>query len=297
MVGSRLSSATRASSSVCVVNAGSSSFTECRPSSRHILSFERTYAREAGLSPTRMTASPGITPFAFSSAISRRRSTYTFSAIARPSINFAIVMQAILPASTRCASLACCSRVPAGRATRAFTPQHRASHREAATENASAHFNQRHHGVFQIETFRFKLLRRRSPSDMVGRIDQHSYLGKRSWHNEPVPTSQPPAPRIFQIHRQHRRTGFLCEKNNARTEFVSWTAWTVRSDYHIATGREHLCELKNCARSQPRAGPANHIVAKTLNDVGNQIAIAAGTNQGGAMTLRKETTQDERENQ
>src|SRR2546423_4598081 len=37
-----------------------------------------------------MTASPGVTPFAFSSATSRRRSTYTFSAIARPSIRFAI---------------------------------------------------------------------------------------------------------------------------------------------------------------------------------------------------------------
>ncbi len=34
--------ATRARSSSCVVSAGSSSFTECSPSSRHILSFERT---------------------------------------------------------------------------------------------------------------------------------------------------------------------------------------------------------------------------------------------------------------
>src|SRR5436305_7157140 len=38
----------------------------------------------------RMTASPGVTPFALSFATSRRRSTYTFSAIARPSIRFAI---------------------------------------------------------------------------------------------------------------------------------------------------------------------------------------------------------------
>jgi len=47
--------------------------------------------REAKSSPTKMTARPGVAPFALSSAISRRRSTYTFSAIARPSINLAIV--------------------------------------------------------------------------------------------------------------------------------------------------------------------------------------------------------------
>src|SRR5947208_7121240 len=211
MLGSRFSSSTRPSSSAWVVEGCSSSFTECNPNSRHILSFERTYAREAGLSPTSTTARPGVTPFAFSSAISRRRSTYTFSAIARPSISLAIVKQAILPASTRCASKHCCSRVPVGRATRDVqTLQRRASHGEAATENVLAHLKQRHHGVLQSQTFRFKFLRCAGRFDPMRLVNQHSYFGKRSRHDEPVPTSQPPAVRIFQIHRQYRSARSLC---------------------------------------------------------------------------------------
>src|SRR5436190_205540 len=169
--------------------------------------------------------------------------------------------------------------------------------RFAQDDKESAHFNQRHHGVLQAHSFRFKLFRCGSHCDTIRPIDQHSYLGKRAWHDEPVPTSQPPTVRIFEIHGYHRRPRFLRQKDYPRTEFVSWTAWTVGSDHHIATGHEDPCEVEKCARAQPRAGAANHIVAKTLNNVGNQIAIAAGTDQGGAMTLRKKTTQDEWENQ
>ena len=60
------------------------------------------------------------------------------------------------------------------------------------------------------------------------------------------------------------------------TEFISWTARTIGSDYHIATRSEHLCELKDCAGSQAGARSANHIVLKTSNGVGKQIPIAAG---------------------
>src|SRR5207249_5790912 len=298
MLGSRFSSSTRPSSSAWVVEGCSSSFTECNPNSRHILSFERTYAREAGLSPIRMTARPGVTPFAFSSAISRRRSTYTFSAIARPSISLAIVKQAILPASNRCASKHCCSRVPVERETRDVqAPQRRASHREAATENVSAHFNQRHYGVLQSQAFRFKFLRRARRFHPMRVANQHSHLGKRSRHDEAVPTFQPPAARIFQTHRHYRRTRFLRQKNYPRTEFVSGTSRTVGSNDHIATGREHLGQLENCACPQPGAGAANHIVPKTLKNIGDQIAIAAGADQCGAIALRKETPQDKWENQ
>src|SRR5262245_4030461 len=48
------------SSSVWVVVAGRSMRTECNPSRAHILSLEETYATLAGLSPTRMTARPGV---------------------------------------------------------------------------------------------------------------------------------------------------------------------------------------------------------------------------------------------
>src|SRR6059058_4085903 len=177
MPGSRFSSSTRPSSSAWVVEACSSSFTECNPNSRHILSFERTYAREAGLSPTRITARPGVTPFVFSSAISRRRSTYTFSAIARPSINLAIVF--VIPSVVE-----------------EPLPNPRVSSRDpsplrcAQDDKDSAHFNQLHHGVLQGQTFRFKVLRCRSRFDMMWPIDQHTDFSKRPRHDEPVPTSE-----------------------------------------------------------------------------------------------------------
>ena len=175
--------------------------------------------------------------------------------------------------------------VPVGRAGQVLqTRQCRASHREAATENASAHFNQRHHRVLQCHAFRFKFRLRGGRSDTMRLVNQHSHFGKRSRHNEAVPTSQPPAARIFQIHWQHRRAGFLCKKNYPWTQFVSRATRTVRSNHHIATGDEHLCKLKNCASSQARARTANHVVAKALNAVGQQIAVVAGTDQGGTMT-------------
>ena len=77
-------------------------------------------------------------------------------------------------------------------------------------------------------------------SDPMRLVNQHSHFGKRSRHNEAVPTSQPPAARIFQIHWQHRRAGFLRKKNYPWTQFVSRATRTVRSNYHIATGGEHL---------------------------------------------------------
>src|SRR5438067_8593802 len=192
MPGSRFSSSTRPSSSAWVVEGCSSSFTECNPNSRHILSFERTYAREAGLSPTRITARPGVTPFAFSSAISRRRSTYTFSAIARPSINFAILKQAILPAGAQYASIALAASLWDAQRSRC---KHfgRASHREAATEDRSAHFNQRHHGVLQAQTLGFKFFRSAYRSDAVWRANDHADLCEQSRNDKSVPAFDPPA--------------------------------------------------------------------------------------------------------
>src|SRR5439155_24046709 len=114
----------------------------------------------------------------------------------------------------------------------------------------SAHFNQLHHCVLQGEAFALKFLRRSCRFDVVRAVDKHAYFGKRSRHDEPIPTSQSPTARIFQIHRQHRRARLLGEKNDSRAEFVSWATRTVRSDHYIATGREHLRELENCARAE-----------------------------------------------
>src|SRR6266581_605385 len=169
--------------------------------------------------------------------------------------------------------------------------------RFAQDDKESAHFNQRHHDVLQGPAFALKFLRCSRRFDVVRAIDQHAYFGKRPRHNEPIPTSQPPTARIFQIYRQDRCTGFLCEKNDAWPEFVCRAARAVRSDYDIAAGRQHLRQLENCTRAEPRTGAANHIVAEALNGVGQQIAVAAGADQCSAMPLRKKTAQDQWEDQ
>ncbi len=87
------------------------------------------------------------------------------------------------------------------------------------------------------------------------------------------------------------------EKNDARPKFIPRAARTVRSDHDIATGRQHLRQLENRGRAQPRTRTANYIVAETLNGVGQQIAVAAGADQCSAMPLRKKTAQDQWEDQ
>src|SRR4029077_10449246 len=88
------------------------------------------------------------------------------------------------------------------------------------------------------------------------------------------------------------RARLLGQKNYSRTEFVSWATRTVWSNHHIATGGEHLCEGKNCASSEARARTANHLVAKALSGVGKQIAVVAGTDQSGTMTVREKASQN-----
>src|SRR4029453_2332061 len=121
-----------------------------------------------------------------------------------------------------------------------------------------------------------EFLRRAGRLNVVGVADQHAHFGKWLRDNKTVPASQPPAARIFEIHWQHRRTGFLCEKDDAWPKFVNRAEWTVGCDDHVAPGRKHFGKLKNCARAQARAGAANYVVAKTVNSIRQQIAVAAG---------------------
>ena len=162
-------------------------------------------------------------------------------------------MDAILPATVRRASEHCSSRI-LWHATRECQHLSAALVTGKRLQNkASAHFDQRHHDPLQREAFRFKFIRCNGRSDTMRRIDQDTHFGKRLGHDEPVPTSKAPATRKFQIHRQHCRARFLCKKNNSRAKFVSRTTRTIRSDHHVATGREHLSKLTNSARPQPRA--------------------------------------------
>src|SRR5262249_52777782 len=140
----------------------------------------------------------------------------------------------------------------------------------------SAHFNKRHHRFLHAEAFGLEFVGCAGRSDIVWTADQHTYFGKWLRDNKTVPASEPPTARIFEIHWQHQRTGFLCEKDDAWPKFVSRATWAVGCDDDVASGRKRFSKLKDCARAQTRTGAANHIVAKTVNGIREQIAIAAG---------------------
>ena len=74
-----------------------------------------------------------------------------------------------------------------------------------------------------------------------GGPNNHAHFGKWSRHDETGPNF--PVASNCENSRFIGNTaapGFLCEKNNARPEFVSRTARTIWSDHHVATGRQHL---------------------------------------------------------
>src|SRR5688500_7546593 len=79
----------RESSSLCVISAGRRMVDLYIPASSLAAPFDRTYVALAGSSPTRMTASPGVTPRDFSAAVSRATRSRTLRAIATPSISSA----------------------------------------------------------------------------------------------------------------------------------------------------------------------------------------------------------------
>ena len=119
------------------------------------------------------------------------------------------------------------------------------------------------------------------------------HFGKRLWNDEPVPTLHSPAARILHVHRDDWGSGFLCEKNNPGSEFVSRTARAIRGEKNVATGSEDFAQLEQRARAQSRARPANDIKSKTPRDIGNEIAVPAGADQTCAGALGKKLFQDE----
>src|SRR6267378_482337 len=96
-----------------------------------------------------------------------------------------------------------------------------------------AHFNKRHHRVLYAAAFGLEFLRRTGPFDTKRSADQHAHFRKWFWDNEAIPTSEPPAARILQVHWQHRCPRFLGEKDEAWPEFVSRAPWTVGCDDHV----------------------------------------------------------------
>src|SRR5260370_4402896 len=139
-----------------------------------------------------------------SSAYCGRRSTYIFSAIARPSIRFLI-----------CTNL-----------------------------NESAPLNQRHHRLLETQPLVFEFFTRRCRSYVVRLSNNDAYFRKRSWNDKPVPTSHPPAARVFHVDRYDWRTRFLRQKNNDRSDFISRTARAIWRRQTVRAGAKNIHEVQ-----------------------------------------------------
>lgn len=159
----------------------------------------------------------------------------------------------------------------------------------------SAAFNQRHHRFLQTQTFGFEFLVSRCRSDMMRLAKNHAHFRKRPRDNEPVPTLHPPAARVFHVGWDDSRARSLGKENNPGTKFVGRTSRTVGRDDDVATRCKNFTELKNGARAQTRTGTSDNVESETRDCVSEQISIAAGANQSGAVPLRKEAPQNERE--
>ena len=113
---------------------------------------------------------------------------------------------------------------------------------------------------------------------------------KRPRHNESVPTLESPAARIFHVHRQHRRAGFLGEKNDPGPEFVGRTARAVRGNDDVPAATRALPPAAK-SRSRPCA---NWIRARRRKpnrwiSIRQQIAVPACTDQGPRQAVREQS--------
>ena len=97
--------------------------------------------------------------------------------------------------------------------------------------------------------------------------------------------------------RNHRRAGFLGKKNNALAGFIDGAARTIRCEQNIAAARERVDELTQGAYAFARAGAANRAVTGPLDENGDQVAVAARTDQTETLTGGKTRIKNARQHQ
>src|SRR5689334_6534313 len=122
---------------------------------------------------------------------------------------------------------------------------------------ASAHFDQRHHGLLKAQAFSFKFFGCASRPHSMRRTESHTHSCKRVRQNEPVPAVYSPAAGKFHVDRHDCCPGFLREKDDAGAELMSWPAWTVWRDQNVMAGREHALKLSQRAGTETRTGSAH----------------------------------------
>src|SRR5262249_6330612 len=115
------------------------------------------------------------------------------------------------------------------------------------------------------------------------------------WQNEAIPTLHPPAARIFQVDRNDPRARLLSQKNDSLSEFVSRPARAVRCNNDVPSTGDHVRQLPDGAGALTRAGTPNDFEIETLDQAGEERAVAAPADQGGAAPFREIAFDHERQ--
>ncbi len=98
--------------------------------------------------------------------------------------------------------------------------------------------------MLETQPLVFEFFGRRCRSYPVWLADDDAHSSKWSRNDEPVPTFHPPATRILHIDRNDRSSGFLREKDNARSELISGTTRAVGRNQDIVSGTKNVAQLE-----------------------------------------------------
>ena len=129
------------------------------------------------------------------------------------------------------------------------------------------------------------------------RTEDYAHLRKRLGQNEAIPALCSLEARIFHVDRYDRGARLLGQKNDSLAEFVGGTARPVRRDDDVFAGRNDFGELPDRTRALTGTGSPDDFEIETLNQVGQECAVAARADERGASALGQVTLDDKGQDQ
>src|SRR5207245_2112812 len=118
------------------------------------------------------------------------------------------------------------------------------------------------------------------------RAENKTHSGKWARKDEFVPTGQSPATRVFEVQWYDLCAGFLREQNDPAAGSIYGTARTIRGDDDIVTRCDDVGQMQHSGRAFARAGAADDREPKSVHQLSQPGAIAAGADSGRARPLR-----------
>jgi hypothetical protein len=100
--------------------------------------------------------------------------------------------------------------------------------------------------------------------------------------------------RIFHVIGDFR-AGLLGEKDNSLSEFIGRTARSIRRDDDVPAVRDDFRELSNGTGASAGTGAPNDFEVEAFHEIGEQRAVAAGTDEGRALPFREEAFDNKRQ--